>query len=373
MDWNGKPPHHESLDIETPHPKRKHYVLVVHGTFNAPKQGPGGEFLDLHLKWWAPGGATKSGLPFCEKLREALDRNVAQGRGGIPGDAVWGDLSDPEIEEITEPFYWGAKNSDASREEGAQKLAERIMKIKKAQPGALVHLISHSHGGNVVLRAVEIILGELGEEGVKHIFGGVKKPSCLEWLCSSSRTLAANRMAAISDGPKTGLAAEFLDRFGGQLAEQTNTLDQDDLVRMHYPSLSDANPLGRLVFLGTPFLTKRETPNPEATIAALWFTAILLTSWGISLSVTGWNGSRTLHIVGNVSVALGFCMALFLDTFQVSSEIFHGVPIPRFLILEGRIDGFGLAGLCFEARQKAQVNLLSGRCLWGVFLVDTTA
>lgn len=319
MEETIKPLHEESPDLENPAVhlgnQRKHYVLVIHGTFAGPKEGPNGAPPDYSHKWWAPEGSTRSGLPFCSKLRAALDASFDQGRGQIPGEAVWGDIADAAVPGIAEPFFWGGKNTDASREAGAQKLAERIMQIREQQPSALVHLIAHSHGGNVVLRAVEIVLGQLGEEGVEHLFGSVEPPPYFQRVFSTSKGLAARRLASVPECSVKGPAAEFWEQFGEALKQETSTDAQDDFVRLRYPSILSANPVGRLVFLGTPFLSKPQSPHRERTIVLLWLLPVIATSWAINL-LTTWQGTKGCQAAGIVLLVSCFLVALFLDAFQ---------------------------------------------------------
>lgn len=303
------------FDIENPPPRstseRQHFVLVIHGTFGGPKEDRDGRPLDLSKKWWAPEGGTL-GIPFCAKLRDALAEEFANGKGPVPGDAVWGDIGLPTVEF---PFYWGAKNSDASREEGAQKLAQRILSIREAQPNALVHLIAHSHGGNVVLRAVEIILGQLGEEGVERLFGGLKPFSCWQKLCSTPKNLADKRLQALSQLAAKGPAVDFLTGLGAGLEQATSMRAQNEFVRQHYPSLGSVNPLGRLVFLGTPFLRKPETPRRELVLALLW----LLVAVGTTMATILLTALRSLHgarAAGIVMLCCCFVLAFIVDSCQ---------------------------------------------------------
>src|SRR5262245_43134822 len=48
-------------------------------------------------------------------------------------------------------FYWSGRNTHAARIDAGARLA-RI--IEKEQPGTKIHIVGHSHGGNVALSAV---------------------------------------------------------------------------------------------------------------------------------------------------------------------------------------------------------------------------
>lgn len=52
------------------------------------------------------------------------------------------------------PFRWSGKNSHTARLNAAYKLSKFLSDVLAANPGSKVHLIAHSHGGNVVLYAL---------------------------------------------------------------------------------------------------------------------------------------------------------------------------------------------------------------------------
>ena len=98
-------------------------VVTVHGTGDtAPK-------LDGE-KWFQRGAA------FTEKLK--------------------GLLSAKGFEADIHPVLWSGANSARAREDGADEVADAIKRLSRQYDGQ-VHLIGHSHGGNVVNEAVDLL------------------------------------------------------------------------------------------------------------------------------------------------------------------------------------------------------------------------
>jgi hypothetical protein len=90
-------------------------VITVHGTNDSAPQ------LDGHEKWW------QTNSSFCLALTAALHEN--------------------SLEAKIIPFIWTGKNNVSDREQAAADLASAIRATAKTH-GA-VHIIAHSHGGNV--------------------------------------------------------------------------------------------------------------------------------------------------------------------------------------------------------------------------------
>jgi hypothetical protein len=53
------------------------------------------------------------------------------------------------------PFYWSGSNSHTSRISAGKELAQQLRGLINRRPGLRIHLIAHSHGGNVILYALE--------------------------------------------------------------------------------------------------------------------------------------------------------------------------------------------------------------------------
>jgi len=126
------------VELHQADPVRTDYVILVHGTFAAPKQG---------VHQWYELQLTDG---FASKLNERLRR-------GPLGDAV--------LKGSTQAFFWSGDNTHQARVEGGQKLCSILLKIGRENPGARIHLVGHSHGGNVVLEAVRAFIALHTEHG----------------------------------------------------------------------------------------------------------------------------------------------------------------------------------------------------------------
>ena len=119
-----------------------HYVLVIHGTFAAPSDEPGAA-----PEWYQTGGS------FVTMLNEGLDGTELEG-------SVW---RAPEgAKEIF--FSWSGDNLHSSRLKAGHALADLIWRVRANDANALIHLVAHSHGGNVVLRALASYFRRLWRE-----------------------------------------------------------------------------------------------------------------------------------------------------------------------------------------------------------------
>ena len=166
-----------------------HYVLVIHGTFDKPEVG--------QTKWYEsdPHNPTN----FCTRLERRLEGSVLEG-------AVWRACSD-----VHWPISWSGENDDEHRREAGRKLFECISQISKSDPTARIHIIAHSHGGNVVLHAVERYLCHLSVEA--------------ETI--TERTAAAIFSGSDANPLKTGVTTHF-----GRYAADVHSQRQDPLERL---------------------------------------------------------------------------------------------------------------------------------------------
>lgn len=98
-------------------------IVTVHGT-NDSAPGPDGE------KWYQRGSA------FTEHLKQKLAGH------GLEVDIV--------------PHLWSGANSSHGREQGADDLCKKVKKCAKSHDS--VHVIAHSHGGNVANMAADRML-----------------------------------------------------------------------------------------------------------------------------------------------------------------------------------------------------------------------
>lgn len=107
-----------------------HYVLIVHGTFAAPKKGV--------ESWYYPSASDSN---FCDDLKKRLAGTPLEG-------SLWRSYGDRY-------WHWSGDNDHFARKDAAKSLKEEIDQIIQRDPTARIHLIAHSHGGNVVLQALD--------------------------------------------------------------------------------------------------------------------------------------------------------------------------------------------------------------------------
>ena len=110
-----------------------HYVIVVHGTWNPPQSGK--------RLWYQTDEADPNN--FCTRLNERLEElGLAR--------PVGRNQNDRAIE-----FHWTGANDHDARLDAAERLFELISDIAEEDPSARIHLVAHSHGGNVALKAIQ--------------------------------------------------------------------------------------------------------------------------------------------------------------------------------------------------------------------------
>jgi hypothetical protein len=97
-------------------------VITVHGTGDSAKSVAG-------EKWW------QQGSNFTERLKSRLKTH------GLDADIY--------------PLIWSGANSASAREAGGDELADTIKQLNKNYGG--VHLVGHSHGGNVINVALDLL------------------------------------------------------------------------------------------------------------------------------------------------------------------------------------------------------------------------
>lgn len=121
----------------------KETVIVVHGTWAAPRPGA--------ICWYQPvDGATAAG-GFVGKLDEALQKCGSHAR-------CWAHCT--QADQI---FHWSGENSWIARTRAASELGNYVLKLRTA--GWRCHIVAHSHGGNVVLEALPQITTALLSNG----------------------------------------------------------------------------------------------------------------------------------------------------------------------------------------------------------------
>ena len=103
-------------------------IILVHGTWGKADDA-----------WYQKSGEPES---FFNRLQEALKNN---------------GMTDP----ILIPFEWEHDNDHLQRVNAAERLADKLIQFREEYQDARFHFIAHSHGGNVVLKAIEIYLDKL--------------------------------------------------------------------------------------------------------------------------------------------------------------------------------------------------------------------
>ena len=259
----------------------RHYVLVVHGTWNPPQEG--------ERLWYQLNDSDPQN--FCSQLNARLEEF---GLGG----AVWRTLNGKPTD-----FSWSGANRHEDRIIAAKQLAKRIVEITTADPMARVHLVAHSHGGNVALAAIQLYLSYLHWQA--QIIWSIDEPE--RWRSLVYKDLEYIRFFV---GPEDMLlplhlppAEESARAFGlgnkdllAQRWHDARDEYRDDISgagRDQPPELGDFkswwaqspkhNRLGRLVFLGTPFFYKRFWPRLRSQTIAIetpcWFVALAVVTY----------------------------------------------------------------------------------------------
>jgi pimeloyl-ACP methyl ester carboxylesterase len=107
----------------------KETIILVHGTFAAPRVGGPSQ-------WYQPRSE------FCQDLDARLKKLGSRAR-------CWAHLTDD-----SPGFFWSGRNDWTARAAGAADLARLMHALIK--DGWRVHVVAHSHGGNVLLEALDI-------------------------------------------------------------------------------------------------------------------------------------------------------------------------------------------------------------------------
>jgi hypothetical protein len=132
----------------------KETVLIIHGTFSAPKQD--------FASWYAPGSE------FCRELDERLERAGSPARCWAHLEECGEDLRKLGRRETTW-FSWSGNNSWLDRTAAARSLGQELTHLSKR--GWLCHLVAHSHGGNVVLEFFALDRRRVGVPGRLVLLG----------------------------------------------------------------------------------------------------------------------------------------------------------------------------------------------------------
>ena len=168
-------------------------VIVVHGTFASGSN------------WWRPEGS------FCALLNTTLKDMGSHARcwNSIPKDVV-------------AEYGWSGLNSEASRTHAATILAKRILDLSLKQEVTKLHFVAHSHGGNVLIKALLLIRRKIdaGKLGCFIFLGtpffsyrSIRPPSLFDQLFFLESAVWTRAHQSAQD---VRLRPEYNERYGGK-------------------------------------------------------------------------------------------------------------------------------------------------------------
>lgn len=221
----------------------KDHVLVVHGTFNAPEPGV--------KKWYQLNPADPEN--FCIQLNAALERCGA----------------DLKIErDAAAVFAWSGENRHEDRIEAAFRLRDKIIELTK-DGRARVNIVAHSHGGNVTIKAVDLYLKYLYQQGrsiarnwvrERDLTGDARARAAIERECPAWKGAVPAELVAMTRG--------FLEFHGAGANANAFTFLRsaaagDSTVVGFFARVwmlsEETNRVGKIVCMGTPFYRKQWT------------------------------------------------------------------------------------------------------------------
>ncbi|CAI5457512.1 unnamed protein product [Closterium sp. Yama58-4] len=241
-----------------------HYVIVIHGTFDAPPA-------DGAPTWYQPPAPGEQN--FCRKLSRLF------ALGPIGEDAIWRDLPCSALPGIPYPFHWDGTNTHLGRVTAAMKLHNLIDQIAQNDPAARIHLVAHSHGGNVMLKTIELYMAKLGRRSKNEWHPVVARQF---WAAHRRSYELIKRWRRIDMRGSWWRFFPFLVVFRGFNGQRTTGVKEsypwayqqwlDSLLRLpavrqrrflafRHATSPITNALGALVFLGTPFYIKKWQTN----------------------------------------------------------------------------------------------------------------
>lgn len=216
----------------------KHVIFLVHGTWGKSADG-----------WYI----SEEDESFRSALAEAIDQSSIAGS---------------DIEYV--PFEWEHNNSHKDRLDGAEKLGKMMFSMREDDPEVYFHLVAHSHGGNVVLKALELYLGRI-QHGIQFTGGLGKAPEFYEYLLerfTENSFCTAAEQQAVNDHKRSirsGIKSYDLEKHKG-LAGVLNSQNLNQRRRFRKEVKGEMLSLARyqqfhriasVVTMGTPFYFKR--------------------------------------------------------------------------------------------------------------------
>ncbi|CAI5475241.1 unnamed protein product [Closterium sp. Yama58-4] len=301
------------------------YVIVVHGTFDAPPA-------DGARTWYQPPAPGEQN--FCAKMGALLARGPigagsvwreipratnsqgAESQGGASqrgsqsqgaaasqeGGQSWQRMMDGDV---PYPFFWDGTNTHEGRLKAAEKLARLFDLIASRDPSARIHVIAHSHGGNVLLKATELYMKRLPTLSLSTLHPAIRKrfwaayrrgfdmvkgwrqvdrPSGWRRFFPSLVVMRSMTGGKLSHGTKEQYPwgrYRWLDSLLGLPTKRQR------LFLSHRLATSPlSNALGCLVFLGTPFYVKKWERNGVRWLVVMTVAsvvAMLVVMWGYAM------------------------------------------------------------------------------------------
>lgn len=286
-----------------------HYVFVIHGTWNPP---------DSTSPRWHQLDETDP-RNFCRQVNDHLER---YGLGRI----VWRSSNGHPTS-----FSWSGANEHRERLVAGEQLSKTWEELQRRDPFCRIHVIAHSHGCNVTLKAIEHYQTFLRSEAVEIARLVVSQGPAAPWnfdvvimnalqhkygenagrILEERRALfeTLQRTLVLPDpitDHQMALFMETLSRTAMKADDPIETmrrarlmgrLSQGEFVEAWAQS-STSNRIGRLVFLGGPFMKKR------------WANRHALSPYAIGARLIDWVGGLT---IGAVVVYAIVCSGWFLS------------------------------------------------------------
>ena len=239
-----------------------HFVFLVHGTWGR------GESAWYHT--------TSASTSFATKLRVALEKR------GIAPECV-----------IFLPFEWKGGNTHTDRLEGAASLASKLIELRRQYANVAdvkIHFVAHSHGGNVVLKALEIYLNDLAWIDVPHLIdtrdivvaskrfledyadGKYQFRSPTDDIDGLLRELAET-LERISQRKNRRFRISVMDGSIHDL-ERSSLRQLLGMVYSHAYALPEHHRIGNVITLGTPFYEKHWKLSSAAAMTN-WLITVL--------------------------------------------------------------------------------------------------
>ena len=242
------------MSVILPRPIRKndhHYVILVHGTFNKPEE--------KKAHWCKLDNLNPDN--FAKQLNKSLSNTHI---GNVVNKSPDGNV---------DTFVWEGLNTHEDRVEGGRLLFKRIQETIEKDPNARIHLVGHSHGGNVILSAIQMYYNFLGQEPSHY--------ASIDWwawrMGDMTRSFlnnqpddlypAAKRMVSTIAAANKNIIASLWRGLTYYIWEQGDEAGEMEKAETEYHKYYLASPtynrIGRIVFLGTPFMYKRwRSGNP---------------------------------------------------------------------------------------------------------------